>query len=185
MRTRYLMVAALLAAPAACARHDAASSKASARVSGARREGLWRQTVMRDGRSTLLGPMRACIDAATDAKMTMIGHAVGGARCTRADARQPDGSIRFHTVCSFGRAGIVDSTGAVSGDFSSTYRLHATSEVRGSPYASMNGAHVTDISARYVGPCPSGMSPGEIIIGPGLKVNLDRLPLAGAAAAFG
>ena len=185
MRTQCLMAGCVVAALAGCARHDEAPSKASRVAAGVRREGLWRQTVMRDGRSAPFGPIKVCIDAATDAKITTIGHAVGGSQCTRASSRQPDGSVSFRSVCNFGRGGVVDSTGVVHSDFSSTYQLHALSQVSGSPYRPLNGAHVTDISASYVGPCPSGMSPGEVIIGPGLKINLNRLPLAGAAAVFG
>ncbi len=183
MRTHCLIVGCLLAAMSACGRsgHDTTVGGGT----GIRRPGLWRQTVIRDGRPTPFGAVRMCVDDATDAKMTMIGHAVGGSRCTRAVTKQMDGSIRFHSVCSFGRGGVVDSSGAAWSDFSSAYHLHADSTVRGSIYRPMNGAHATDISASYVGPCPSDMAPGEIIIGPGLKVNLDHLPLAGAAAAFG
>ena len=185
MRTQCLFVGCLLAALSACGRSGQVSSHAGGSGSGLRRAGLWRQTVARDGRPTPFGAVRICVDDATDAKMTMIGHAVGGSRCTRTVAKQADGSIHFHSICGFGRGGVVDSTGSAWSDFTSSYRLHADSNVRGSIYRPMNGVHVTDISAKYVGPCPSDMTPGEIIIGPGFKVNLDRLPLAGAAAAFG
>ena len=185
MRTRCLIVGCLLAGLAACVRPSHGVSRADNSGSGLRRAGLWRQTVVRDGRPTPFGPIRICVDGATDARMTMIGHTVGGSRCTRTVAKQADGSIRFHSICSFGRGGVVDSTGAAWSNFSSTYHLHADSKVKGSIYRPLNGAHATDVSASYIGPCPSDMAPGEIIIGPGLRVNLNRLPIAGAAAAFG
>jgi pimeloyl-ACP methyl ester carboxylesterase len=185
MRTQCLIVGCLLAALSACDRPSDGGKSIGGAGSGLRRAGLWRQTIVRDGRPTPFGAIRICVDEATDAKLTLIGHAVGGSRCTRTVARQPDRSIRFHSVCGFGRGGVVDSTGSASSDFSSTYHLHADSIVHGSIYRPMNGLHATDIRASYIGPCPSDMAPGEIIIGPGLKVNLDRLPIAGAAAAFG
>lgn len=185
MRNRFLIVGSLLAAVSACGRSADKVSKVGASGPGLRRPGLWRQTVVRDGRPAVFGVVRMCIDDATDSKMTMIGHAAAGARCSRSAAKALDGSIRFHSTCSFGRGGVIESSGSVWSDFSSAYRLHADSRVRGSIYRPMNGVHVTNISAFYVGPCPSDMAPGEIIIGPGLKVNLDRLPLAGAAAALG
>ena len=182
MRNRCLIVGCLLAAVSACGRSSEHISKVGASGSGLRRAGLWRQTIVRDGRAAVFGEVRMCVDDATDSKMTLIGHAAAGARCTRSAAKALDGSLRFHSTCSFGRGGNIESTGSVWSDFSSAYHLHADSHVRGSIYRPMNGAHVTDISASYVGPCPSDMAPGEIIIGPGLKVNLDRLPLAAAAA---
>jgi|GEM_PF-6018627 len=181
MRTQCLLLGCMLIGLAACGEREARA----VRQAGIRRAGLWRQTVVRDGRATPFGSMRVCVDAVTDAKMTMIGDAVGGSRCKSEAAKQPDGSIKFHSICSFGHAGLIDSQGAVWSNFSSTYRLHAESDVRGSLYSPLNGSHATDVTASYVGPCPSDMSPGEIIIGPGLKVNLNRLPIAGAAAAFG
>lgn len=185
MRTRCVIAGFLVAAVSACDRTSQGESKSSTSGAGLRRAGLWRQTVFRDGRPTPFGAMKLCVDNVTDSKMTMIGHAVIGSRCTRAVIKQLDGSIRFHSVCSFGRAGVIDSNGAAWSDFSSAYHLHANSFVRGSVYQPLNGPHATDISANYVGPCPSDMTPGDIILGPGIKVNLDRLPLAGAAAALG
>jgi hypothetical protein len=183
MRTQCLVVGGLLVILAACGRPGHGPARAGS-GSGIRRAGLWRQTVVRDGRAMPLGPIRICVDDVTDAKMTMIGQAIAGARCTRAVTKEPDGSIRFHSICRFGRGGVVDSTGEARSDFASTYHLHAESTVRGSTYRPLDGAHAIDITASYVGPCPSDMTPGEIILGPGLKVNLDRLPFSGAAAAF-
>ena len=185
MRTQCLVMGCLLAVSACGASTHGASTAAGGTGAGFRRAGLWRQTVVRDGHPTPFGPFRMCIDDATDTKMTMIGHAVTGARCTRSAAKAPDGAIHFRSRCSFGRGGLVESDGAVWSDFASAYHLHAESRVSGSIYRPMNGEHVTDVSANYVGPCPSDMTPGEVIIGPGFKVDLDRLPLAGAAAALG
>ena len=92
---------------------------------------------------------------------------------------------RFRSTCRIGRGGVIDSAGTVWSDYGSSYRLHADSVVSGSLFAPLNGRHVTEVTAKYVGACPEGMAPGEVILGPGLRVNLNRLPLAGAAAAFG
>jgi hypothetical protein len=185
MRTQCLFVGCLLAVLPGCGRPGPEPTHADSAGSGLRRAGLWRQTVTRDGKSTPFGAIRICVDEATDAKMTMIGRAVGGSRCTRAVEKQADGSLRFHSICKFGHGGVVDSTGAAWSDSAAAFHLHADSTITGSIYRPLNGAHATDVSARYVGPCPSDMTPGEAIIGPGLKVNLGRLPLAGASAALG
>ena len=150
-----------------------------------RRSGLWQQTLVRDGKSFALGRLRVCVDETTDARMTMIGHAMGHNSCTHTVSREAAGAWRFQSTCHLGRGGVVASTGTVTSDFASSYRLHADSVITGSIFAPLNGVHVTDVSAKYVGACPADMAPGEVIIGPGLKVNLNRLPIAGAAAAFG
>jgi hypothetical protein len=78
---------------------------------------------------------------------------------------------------------LVISRGVATGDFKTAYRVRSNIDVSGAPLAPMNGSHVVEVSGRYVGPCPSGMRPGDVKLGSGLKVNLDRLPrLAGAIA---
>ncbi len=190
MRKRVTFVEGSLAsvvvfACAACDRHDHAVAKVARANGGAlRREGLWRQTILRDGKATVLGRARICVDAQTDARMTMIGHAAMGSRCDSVIKREPDGSSSFQSTCRLPHGGgVVRSAGTVKSDFASTYRLHADSEIQGALFREMNGRHVTDIAAEYVGPCPADMVPGEMIVGPGLKVNLKRLPLSGAMAA--
>jgi hypothetical protein len=49
----------------------------------------------------------------------------------------------------------------------------------------MNGMHVIDIAGRYEGACPATMRPGDVNLGSGLKVNMDRLPQIASAVTGG
>ena len=86
--------------------------------------------------------------------------------------------MSFTSRCRLGKGGLVETKGEVWSSYRSSYRLHAESVVSGSPFDAFNGQHVTDVSARYLGPCPADMAPGDMILGPGLKVNLRKLPPA-------
>ncbi len=187
MRTALLLTTAL--ALAACNKPGptAASGAASVAVGGGaggaqvsvgipqRRSGLWEQTMTRDGQPNPMGAMRLCIDPATDARMSVFGKAAAGSLCaSRSISRGPGGIFHFASTCAMGRAGTVTSTGTASGDFSSKYLVHSESEVSGSSIAAMNGHHVTEMQATWLGPCPTDMVPGDVTVG-GFKMNLNSM----------
>jgi hypothetical protein len=49
----------------------------------------------------------------------------------------------------------------------------------------MNGRHVTEIAATWLGPCPAGMIPGDVLMANGMKVNVTRIGAAAAAVGGG
>lgn len=169
--------AVLFACLPGCAKKAAESGSRTADSAG-RREGLWIQTVTRDGKSQPMGRFQLCVDPQTDDRLTLIGAAASKAKCDRRSTRQADGGVSFTSRCRLGHGGTIETKGKVWSDYSSSYRLHAESVVSGSPLDALNGQHVTDVSARYIGPCPSDMAPGDMILGPGLKVNLRKMPMA-------
>ncbi len=160
-----------------CAKRSAESGAKTA-DNAARREGLWLQTVTRDGRLQPMGRFRMCVDPSTDERLVLIGSAATKARCDRRDKREADGGVSFTSRCHLGHGGLIETQGRVWSDYRSSYRLHAQTMVSGAAFDALNGQHVTDVSARYVGPCPADMAPGDVIVGPGLKVNLRKLPMA-------
>ncbi len=186
---RFTTAAAALtvtAALAACDRgqHGSGTQTAAAKPAGStltnfpsRRAGLWEQTTAMDGRP--LGPAgktRLCLDAATDARLSLTGRRAAGAACEKPVVnRLPGGGVQFVSSCSMGAAGRVTTTGTVSGDFSTSYAVHSQTEVTGAPLAPMNGRHVIDVTARYLGPCPADMTPGDMVGGGGVKGNINRL----------
>jgi len=171
--------------PAAAATTPPATPAASAGAFPARKAGLWVETMTRDGKTGPMGgSIKMCIDAATDAKLSTFGHQMGKSAChQQSTTRGPDGSYHFATTCTVGAAGTIVSNGSATGDFSSKYVIHDESNVSGAPVAAMNGRHVTEITATYQGPCPPDMVPGDMQMGEGMKVNINRLPRAGQAKA--
>jgi len=146
----------------------------------ARKTGLWIETMSRDGKAGPMGgAIKMCIDATTDAKMAAFGQQMGKSACSqRSMSRGLDGAYHFTSTCTLGHAGTVSSSGTATGDFSSKYVIRDESTVTGSSFAPMNGRHVTEITATYGGPCPAGMSPGDMDMGNGMKGNINRMPQA-------
>jgi hypothetical protein len=179
MRVALVTSAILVACLPGCAKRSSSpSAQGVDEDASSRREGLWAQTVTRDGHRAVMGRFRLCVDPATDERLTLIGAAAGKARCDRRSTKGADGGMSFTSRCRLGHGGLIDTKGEVWSDYRSSYRLHAESVVSGSPLDALNGQHVTDVSARYLGPCPADMAPGDMIVGPGLKVNLGTLPMA-------
>jgi hypothetical protein len=149
--------------------------------------GLWRETLTRDGHPmSLIGEMRACLDADARARLTAWGGRAGQGLCQdRAVTRDGDGAYHFSSTCQTGPGGRVTTQGLVTGDFASRYRVHTQSDTTGASVGAMNGRHVMEVEADYLGPCPADMTAGDVIIANGMKVNMDRLRAAAQALSGG
>jgi hypothetical protein len=193
MRTILLVSAAMLAlvachkAPGADtgASSGAPSSAGPTPASGTmphRKPGLWEQTMSHDGKTNIVGKISMCLDATTDAQMSMFGERFRAAGdCQKSVNRGLDGSYAFTSTCKMGQAGTITSKGTVSGDFQSSYKVHSESDTSGAAFAAMNGHHVTEIDATWAGPCPAGVSPGDMTVN-GMTMNINKMMAAGAGA---
>ena len=139
--------------------------------------GLWRESILRDGRELgLIGDMRACLDADARARLSALGGRAGKTMCRdQAVTRDSDGAYHFSSACDLGPGGHVVTQGELTGDLSKRYRVYSRTDTRGASLQSLNGHHVIDVEADYLGPCPAGMTPGDVLIANGMKVNMDRL----------
>jgi len=162
-----------LTALGGCGKIDGAGPAASA---PSRKAGLWEQVLTRDGKPGRLGVLTMCVDAATDHELGVFGRHVGKGDCERTVTRDAAGVYHFTSACTLSNGTLVKTMGSASGDFGSGYRVHSEVNISGSPLAPMDGMHVIDIAGRYVGACPATMKPGDVSLGSGLKVNMDRLP---------
>jgi hypothetical protein len=144
-----------------------------------RKPGLWKQTIAMDGAPAGPGFTELCVDAASEAKMSLAAQNVSGAHCdTPQFTRNLDGTLSFTGGCNMGSNGKVQTTGTLKGDFNSGYTATIASTTSGSPLAAMNGAHTMVITARWTGPCAPGQVGGDMILANGMKIN----PLRSAAA---
>ena len=86
-------------------------------------------------------------------------------------------------MCDFG--GATTTTHAViAGDFNSAYTVQTTSTRSGGrpmPGMPAGGSSHMSLSAQWIGACPSGTRPGDIMMGNGMKMNvLDLRKMGGA-----
>jgi len=147
----------------------------------ARRPGLWAQTLTRDGNSTRLGPMnsiRVCINASRDAANPVFNYAVAVSQAKAKHCQPPvakrglDGVYSFSLTCPIPSGnGVTMTKGTASGDFNSHYHLHIERTVtRPPPFTALNSHHIDDIDGAWLGPCPPGMAPGDMVLANGVKL---------------
>ncbi len=164
---------ATLASLASCERpaHEPVSSGMPTR-----KPGLWEQTLTRDGKPGKLGGLKICLDAATDLESGVFGRHFAKGKCQKSISRDATGAYHFSSSCTLKEGELVSTRGSATGDFTSHYDVQSDISVSGSPIEPMNGLHAIHITGRYQGPCPVGMRPGDINLGSGIKINIDKLP---------
>lgn len=192
MRTATALVIVAVAALGGCGRRhtDAAVASTGQAVTAsappARRAGLWEQSMARDGvASSFMGRMRFCVDPAREGRLSLMAGAMGRRGCGQHAYVRTAAGYSFEVTCRLPGSGTMVSKGAMTGDLNRAYKVHIETDVSGAALAAMNGRHVTDIAADFLGPCPAGMAPGDIVLGNGMKIDAARLGLGGASAGGG
>lgn len=154
---------------------QAAGDDSQAVAGPMRRAGLWTITHMRDGKPSG-GAIRLCIDAATDARMGVLTGGVARGVCTdQKSQRNADGSWSFSSTCQLALVGTTQTQGTARGDFATHYEVHSQSDTTNAQIASLNGRHVSDLSATYGGACPADMQPGDVLLSNGMKLNPEKM----------
>ena len=175
--TTVWIVGVALASLAACNRPSQGSSGASAPESaiaattsagpvGAqdvphRKAGLWRQTMAVEGMAQALPTTSMCVDAASEAKMSMLGQQAASDCQTPRMSRGADGSIRFNSICGKGKT---VSSGIITGDFNNSYKMVVDT-------TTADGKSKMTIAATRTGPCAADQKGGDVISN-GRKINV-------------
>jgi hypothetical protein len=186
VRTTTPVVALMAAGLVACApaHPDAANGAPHAAITPpapSRRSGLWEQTVLRDGKVSHGYAFQICLDKARQDRSWVFGDTGAAEHCERQISRGADGAYRFASSCRLGGQAVLTSTGVATGDFVSRYEVRSVLTVTGAPFAELDGRHEVQLVGRYRGACPTGMAPGQISLGRGLKVDARRLPQLASA----
>lgn len=144
--------------------------------------GLWEQVMTRDGAlPPLFGKVRLCLDKATEARQSPFGARLRGRACPeRSVTRAADGAYLFSSRCDLGQAGVTTASGRLVRPSATAYEAHEESVTSGAAMERLNGRHVVDIKAVWLGPCPAGMAPGDMVLNGGLKINLAKAAAASA-----
>jgi len=184
--TTVILIGAMAAPMAACNRHAEQPGKAGANKTvetPRRKPGLWIQTTQVEG----IGAVPAvsiCLDAATDRKIAWWGQQGARAGCIKNDvSKNADGTWSFSSICQ--TVGNIRTTteGTASGDFQKSYEVRATNKNEGAPLPEMNGTHSVIIDAKWDGPCPSNMKPGDMKLPDGSIMDMAALMQGGPTAA--
>jgi hypothetical protein len=122
-----------------------------------------------------MNSIKVCTDTARDAKSAVFNHDAAAQQakahhCTSSAAsRGLDGVYRFSSTCPVpGGNGTIDTKGTASGDFTQSYHLRIQADItRPAPFAGLNSHQVDDIDGAWLGPCPAGMAPGDMMLANG------------------
>ena len=143
-----------------------------------RKAGLWRQTMTMAGVDRTMPAVEACTDAASETKLSLLGQHKSKDMCQNQQfSRNPDGSISFSVSCDLGVHGKTASTGVITGDYNSSYKIVMDSKTTGATIPQANTERKMTITSTWTGPCAPGQRGGDIIMPNGQKINLtDRDP---------
>ena len=132
-----------------------------------RRSGYWDQTItgQAGGRSRTM-TSQFCTDPTVEKQNSVVGTGAGRTCAKREFHRIPTG-FSFSTVCTV--SGMTrESRGTVSGDFQSHYHMDVVSTASGDPV----GERRTSIDSKWLGPCPAGRKPGDMVMSNGMVANV-------------
>jgi hypothetical protein len=118
-----------------------------------RKPGMWEQSVVLPGNKPMT--MQMCIDEATEAAYSAFGKKPG---CSQQYHKIP-GGYAFKGTCDGKTA-----TGTAIGDFDKAIKVEVDSE----------GTHMTS-NLRYLGPCPAGRKPGDMVMPGGRVMNMNDM----------
>ena len=135
----------------------------------ARKAGLWEIAIENDG-----GPARTakhCVDAKTDQQMQQIGQGMG-TQCQRTPIRRDGNAYLSSSECKFGERS-VSSKSTITGDFQSNLRSEVVSVFN--PPRNGKANSKTVVNAKWVGPCPAGMVPGDMEMSGAGRMNINSM----------
>jgi hypothetical protein len=112
-----------------------------------------------------------CIDAATEANLMNMGKGIMQQACARHDLHVVGHTGTVDTVCTFGKYTQTSHTiFTFSGD--TAYQSQTHSHMN--PAMPYGGAdHQSSIDAKWMGPCPPDMKPGDIVMANGMRMHMN------------
>lgn len=120
-----------------------------------RKPGMWETTMNLAGKDV---KTQMCVDAATDAKISVLGQQTTSEKCGHPTTVQKiDGGYSFSNTC-----GDHTTSGTAIGDFNSAYKVTIDA----------GKTHMV-MDSRWLGPCPPGRKPGDTVLPGGRVVNMN------------
>jgi hypothetical protein len=170
-----ILVLALATGAAALSGCEARAPGESAQVrladASARKPGLWEQRLS-DGQGGQV--LRFCVDRTSESALSALGRQANAACEKHEMVHAGEGVWRFTTVCNVGGVGRVTTSGEISGDFTSRYRVNAESEVAGQ--AARTKVVVDNV---WLGDCPADMRAGDMVDANGVRRSIADLTKTG------
>ena len=146
----------------------------------ARKPGLWEMKISMEGRAMAMPTVQHCIDAATDKQMNTMGGGMTAEQCSKKDVQRSGSTVTVDSICNIGGGVTATSHAVVSGDFNSGYTVKVHSKREGGQVRPGIPAE-TDmtVEAKWLGACTADQKPGDMIMGNGMKMNINEMAKGG------
>jgi len=153
-----------------------------------RKPGLWEIKMAVNGSALPIKDVRHCVDPSTDKMMNAALGLASLQACSKKDVQKSGNTTTIDSVCQIKGRNTVSHT-VISGNFDSAFTVQVDSRMEGKPLkgaaAALGGENHMTIDARYLGACERGQKPGDVIIGKGLKMNIQNMPDIGSLGGLG
>ena len=134
-----------------------------------RKSGLWEIKTSAAAANDEARVVQMCIDQHAD-NITEQAAASAKQMCSKTDMHRAGDRLTVDSVCKFGRT-TAQTHSVITGNFDSAYRVETTSTYD-PPMSGMKQSNAT-IDARWLGPCKADQKPGDMILGNGVKININ------------
>ncbi|MEP7206733.1 MAG: DUF3617 family protein [Casimicrobiaceae bacterium] len=147
-----------------------------------RKSGLWEIRTASTNAGTVAAQSGApvvqmCIDASTDNAVQQQTAGMIKNNCARQNIKRTGGQIVVDSVCRLGDT-TATTHSVFTGSFDSSYKVDTRSTYDPPMMGMKEGS--ASIEARWLGPCKPDQRPGDMILGNGMKINMNDV--AGAPA---
>ncbi len=137
-----------------------------------RKPGLWRITMSMAGMPTGMPPISMCMDSKTEANMQQMAQSGEKPDCSRNDVKRSGNQMTMDSVCK-----IADTTATSHGviTFTGDTAYHMDMATSFNPPLAGQAEHKMSQDATWTGPCPAGVSPGDMVMPNGMKMNMGNM----------
>jgi hypothetical protein len=140
-----------------------------------RKSGLWQIQTSSSNAGRAAGQahtadVQMCIDEKTDNAVQQQAAGMTKQNCSKQDIKKSGGQIVVDSVCKFGQT-TATTHSVFTGSFDSSYKVE-TKSTYDPPLMGMKEGGAT-IEARWLGPCKPDQRPGDMILGNGMKINMN------------
>jgi len=134
-----------------------------------RKPGLWEMSIVPGEGQRPAATSKVCLDAATDVELMRFGLGMTNELCSKRDLVVKGNVATIDAVCKIGTSQQTShSTITYTGN--SAYRSEIKAKYE-PPFLGKSEA-TTIQEAKWTGPCPADMKPGDLVTGNGPKINL-------------
>jgi hypothetical protein len=132
-----------------------------------RKAGMWETTMNVAGHPMVMG---MCTDESVEARYSALNPRQNSTHECAPPAVSPiPGGMHVEMSCK-SQSTTIHTVSTVTGDFNKGYSADVVSEING------KAGPPVHMSAKYLGPCPAGRKPGDMVMPGGMVMNVNSMP---------